>query len=74
MRADSPLVEGAWKGMLVHLSGLDVIGATAGSLARVVQDRELELWETKRIVSDASNDEVCRLFLSELPISQSQLM
>ncbi|KAA1472001.1 hypothetical protein DENSPDRAFT_859246 [Dentipellis sp. KUC8613] len=47
----SPLIEGAWKGRLVHLSGLDVIGLTAGSLARLTQDRESELWESNRIVS-----------------------
>ncbi|TBU30306.1 AAA domain-containing protein [Dichomitus squalens] len=46
----APLIEGAWMGRLVHLAGLDVIGSTAGSLARLVQDREVELWETKRIV------------------------
>lgn len=54
----SPLIESAWKGRLVHLAGLDVIGATAGSLSRLVQDREVELWEGKRMVSDASVDEV----------------
>ncbi|KAI1792782.1 AAA domain-containing protein [Ganoderma leucocontextum] len=46
----APLVEGAWEGRLVHLAGLDVIGSTAGSLARLTQDREVELWEQKRIV------------------------
>ncbi|KAI0634180.1 AAA domain-containing protein [Trametes polyzona] len=46
----SPLIEGAWQGRLVHLSGMDVIGSTAGSLARLTQDREVELWEKKRIV------------------------
>ncbi|OJT05693.1 von Willebrand factor A domain-containing protein 8 [Trametes pubescens] len=46
----SPLIEGAWQGRLVHLSGMDVIGSTAGSLARLTQDREVELWETKRMV------------------------
>ncbi|KAF7986115.1 hypothetical protein HWV62_41553 [Athelia sp. TMB] len=50
-------VEGAWKGRLVHLAGLDVLGATAGSLARLVQDRELELWEGKRIVAEAEVSE-----------------
>ena len=44
----SPLVEGAWEGRLVHLAGLDVIGSTAGSLARFTQDREVELWENER--------------------------
>lgn len=54
----SPLIEGAWAGNLLHLSGLDVIGSTAGSLARLVQDREIELWENKRIVAEASPEEV----------------
>ncbi|KAG5651686.1 hypothetical protein H0H81_007817 [Sphagnurus paluster] len=54
----SPLIEGAWSGQLLHLSGLDVVGATAGSLARFVQDRETELWENKRIVSEASSEEI----------------
>ncbi|KAF5384151.1 hypothetical protein D9615_003188 [Tricholomella constricta] len=54
----SPLIEGAWAGQLLHLSGLDVIGSTAGSLARLIQDREIELWENKRIVSDASAEEL----------------
>jgi len=54
----SALIEGAWSGRLLHLSGLDVIGSTAGSLSRIVQDREIELWENKRIVADASPEEV----------------
>ncbi|KAF8056895.1 AAA domain-containing protein, partial [Lyophyllum atratum] len=54
----SPLIEGAWAGHLLHLSGLDVIGSTAGSLARFIQDREIELWENKRIVSEASSEEL----------------
>ncbi|KAG6885080.1 hypothetical protein C0993_006041 [Termitomyces sp. T159_Od127] len=48
----SPLIEGAWAGQLVHLSGLDVIGSTAGSVARLIQDREIELWENKRILAE----------------------
>jgi von Willebrand factor A domain-containing protein 8 len=43
--------------MLVHLSGLDSIGATAGSLSRLFQDREFELWEGKRMVFDQVNSE-----------------
>ncbi|KAF8909617.1 AAA domain-containing protein [Gymnopilus junonius] len=54
----SPLVEGAWAGRLLHLSGLDIIGSTAGSLSRIVQDREMELWEGKRIVGHASPNEI----------------
>ena len=40
------------------MSGLDVIGLTAGSLARLTQDREVELWGSTRIVSSASEAEV----------------
>ncbi|KAJ6453645.1 AAA domain-containing protein [Mycena vitilis] len=54
----SAIVEAAWAGRLVHLSGLDVIGPTAGAIARLVQDREVELWGGKRIVADASNAEL----------------
>ncbi|KAF9011991.1 AAA domain-containing protein [Cyathus striatus] len=54
----SPLIEGAWEGKLIHLSGLDVIGATAGSLARLIQDRETELWEHRRIVGETSISEL----------------
>lgn len=56
----SPLIEGAWQGRLVHLSGMDVIGSTAGSLARLTQDREVELWEKKRIVRRLLEGEVRR--------------
>lgn len=59
----SPLIEGAWKGRLVHLAGLDVLGATAGSLSRLVQDREIELWEGKRIVTEATAEEVPTPFI-----------
>ncbi|KAJ6624725.1 AAA domain-containing protein [Mycena sp. CBHHK59/15] len=54
----SSIVDAAWTGKLVHLSGLDVIGSTAGSLARLVQDREIELWGGKRLVADASSAEL----------------
>jgi hypothetical protein len=54
----SSLVEAAWSGRLLHLSGLDVMGSTAGSLSRMFQDREAELWEGKRIVGSATEDEV----------------
>ncbi|KAG5728425.1 hypothetical protein E4T56_gene18957 [Termitomyces sp. T112] len=60
----SPLIEGAWAGQLIHLSGLDVIGSTAGSLARLIQDREIELWDNKRIVSEASSEELAKGELS----------
>jgi hypothetical protein len=35
-----------------------VIGSTAGSLSRIIQDRETELWEGKRIVGEASSEEL----------------
>ncbi|KAF8625067.1 hypothetical protein AX15_005549 [Amanita polypyramis BW_CC] len=54
----SPLIEAAWAGRLLHLSGLDAVGATAGSLSRLFHDRESELWEDKRIVVDASQEEI----------------
>ena len=54
----SSLTDGVWEGRLVHLSGIDVIGPTAGSLSRLLQDREAELWEGKRIVQQADKDEV----------------
>ncbi|KZT08123.1 uncharacterized protein LAESUDRAFT_649814 [Laetiporus sulphureus 93-53] len=60
----SPLIEGVWAGRLVHLSGIDVIGSTAGSLARLMQDRETELWEGKRIVWQASEEEQTKHGLS----------
>lgn len=56
----STLIQGAWAGRLLHLAGLDVIGSTAGSLSRIFQDREVELWEHKRIVAEASAEEVRR--------------
>ncbi|KAJ7165324.1 AAA domain-containing protein [Mycena filopes] len=54
----SAIVEAVWAGRLVHLSGLDVIGPTAGALARLAQDREVELWAGKRIVADATQSEL----------------
>ena len=54
----SPLIQGAWAGRLVHFSGLDVLGPTAGAIARLLQDREVELWEGKRIVASLEEDEV----------------
>jgi hypothetical protein len=65
----SPLINGAWNGRLVHLAGLDVVGATAGSLARLVQDREIELWEGKRVVAEATEDEVRVFFVTPWSLS-----
>ncbi|WFD02167.1 hypothetical protein MOBT1_000848 [Malassezia obtusa] len=45
----APLTRGAVDGALVHLAGADVLGSTLDSLARLTQDRELELWEGTRL-------------------------
>lgn len=45
----APLVRGAMQGKLIHLAGVDVLGPTLGSLARLLQDRELELWNGARL-------------------------
>lgn len=45
----APLTLGAVDGTLVHLAGADVLGSTLESLARLTQDRELELWEGTRL-------------------------
>ncbi|KAH8990895.1 AAA domain-containing protein [Lactarius hatsudake] len=52
----SALVQGAWAGRFVHFSGFDVLGPTAGAIARLLQDREVELWEGKRIVASPGDD------------------
>ncbi|KAH9028964.1 AAA domain-containing protein [Lactarius pseudohatsudake] len=49
-------VQGAWAGRLVHFSGFDVLGPTAGAIARLLQDREVELWEGKRIVASLGDE------------------
>ncbi|CDU22417.1 uncharacterized protein SPSC_01047 [Sporisorium scitamineum] len=50
----APLVRGAMQGKLIHLAGVDVLGPTLGSLARLLQDRELELWNGARITESES--------------------
>ena len=45
----APLTQGALDGTLVHLAGADVLGTTLGALARLTQDRELELWGGARL-------------------------
>ncbi|SNX86583.1 uncharacterized protein MEPE_05292 [Melanopsichium pennsylvanicum] len=45
----APLVRGAMQGKLIHLAGVDVLGPTLGSLSRLLQDRELELWNGARM-------------------------
>jgi hypothetical protein len=57
----SPLLQGAWAGRLVHFSGLDVLGTTAGVVARLLQDREVELWEGRRIVTSLGDDGPVRI-------------
>ncbi|GAA6044030.1 hypothetical protein JCM8097_004313 [Rhodosporidiobolus ruineniae] len=52
--APAPLTVGAMEGRLVWLEGVDTIGPTAGSLARLIQDREGELWEGKRLTVGAA--------------------
>lgn len=54
----SLLTKAALEGQLVHLEGIDTIGATAGSLGRLLMDRENELWEGKRLVGPLKEGEV----------------
>lgn len=58
----SPLIQGALRGALVHLEGIDALGATVGTLARLIGERETELWEGKRIVGGErlSAEEIAR--------------
>ncbi|KAN0062821.1 hypothetical protein ACQY0O_004641 [Thecaphora frezii] len=51
----APLVRGAMQGKLVHLAGVDVLGPTLGSISRLLQDRESELWNGRRLRLDASS-------------------
>jgi MoxR-like ATPase len=44
----APLLRGATEARIVHLAGIDVLGPTLASLARLTQDRELELWSGGR--------------------------
>lgn len=52
----APLVKGAKAGRLVWLDGIDTIGATFGSLSRLLGDRQGELWEGKRLTLRAKED------------------
>lgn len=54
----SPLTKGAWDGKLVHFEGVDALGQTVGSLARLLNDREGELWEGKRMVGVLGEEDV----------------
>lgn len=46
----SPLLKGLLdlNGKMVHLNGIDTLGPTLGSLSRLAQDRETELWGGRR--------------------------
>ena len=46
----SAVVQSAWDGRVICLEGVDVVGATAGAIARLCTDREVEVWEGQRIV------------------------
>ena len=48
-------MQGCYNGSLVHLSGLDVVGATVGAISRLIQDREVELWENERWVRGSAS-------------------
>lgn len=50
----APLLRGAMDARIVHLAGIDVLGPTLGSLARLTQDRELELWTGGRAALEGS--------------------
>ena len=55
----APLIEGALApAKLVTLAGLDSLGPTAASLARLFQDREFTLWEGRRLAPSGSSTEV----------------
>ncbi|KAK4700971.1 von Willebrand factor A domain-containing protein 8, partial [Phenoliferia sp. Uapishka_3] len=74
----SSMLKGAWEGKLVHLEGIDSIGATVGSLGRLVNDREGELWEGKRMVGvlGEADEELSSLFISlptiAMPLSEEK--
>ncbi|CAH7688707.1 AAA domain-containing protein [Phakopsora pachyrhizi] len=47
----SRLVEAALGGSLVQLNGIDTIGSTIGSIGRLLDEGEVELWNGRRIVA-----------------------
>lgn len=64
----APLVRGAMQGKLIHLAGVDVLGPTLGSLSRLLQDRELELWNGARMTEgDAAVSPESKLTAGQLP-------
>ncbi|GAA5962669.1 hypothetical protein JCM21900_006763 [Sporobolomyces salmonicolor] len=54
----SSLVKGMKAGSLVWLEGVDTIGATFGSLARLIGDREGEMWEGRRLTLRSKEEAV----------------
>ncbi len=50
----APLLKGALDGKLVHLSGVDTLGPTLGSLSRLAADREVEMWNGNRALLQRS--------------------
>lgn len=46
----APLLKGALDAQVVHLAGIDVLGPTLGSLGRLTQDRQAELWAGGRAI------------------------
>jgi hypothetical protein len=60
----APMTKAALEGKLVHFEGIDTLGSTVGSLGRLLNDREGELWEGKRIVGKLAQEDVCLSFSS----------
>ncbi|PWN52041.1 hypothetical protein IE53DRAFT_367543 [Violaceomyces palustris] len=54
----APLIRGAMDGKLIHLAGVDVLGSTLGSLSRLTQDREFEVWNGGRLTLAAGGEAV----------------
>ncbi|GAA5909649.1 hypothetical protein JCM8208_003837 [Rhodotorula glutinis] len=52
---EAPLVQSARAGRLVHLDGVDTLSATFNSLSRLLNDRQGELWEGKRLTAPSAN-------------------
>lgn len=50
----APLLRGAMDPCVVHMAGIDVLGHTLGSLSRLTQDRQLELWLGGRAIEAGS--------------------
>lgn len=52
----APLVHGAKAGRLVWLDGVDTLGPTFNSLSRLLNDREGEMWEGRRLTLRAAKN------------------